>query len=445
MQSEIITYLDLILIPIYFIIFILIATIIKNNKIRNSEDYKYLVRAVIFKLIGVSGFCLIYIYYYGGGDTISYFYGSKAIVNLLISDFEKGIAVFLDLDSPHNNWRSFNPSTGYPPFYMWKDKLTFTVSRFSVIFTMLSFNSFIVTSFFTSIFSLLGIWRLFRLFNILHPGHSKTFAILILYLPSLVFWGSGIMKDSYVLGATCWITYNFYQVFIKRRKIIINVLLFVFNLMIIINIKSYILISLIPGMLLWLNNAYLQNIRNPFLRSLIFPVIVIFIIFLGFFTFQNISSFMGIYGDVDSAIQQAQVIQEDLLREEQYGGNNYNIGQLDGSIGGLLSVAPLAVFTALFRPLFWEIGSPTMFLSALENTILIIFTFLILVRTSPIKLLSILWREPFLLYCFIFSLFFAFGVGIAGTNFGALVRYKTPLVPFFFSMIYLIFKRSKTM
>ena len=75
-------------------------------------------------------------------------------------------------------------------------------------------------------------------------------------------------------------------------------------------------------MLLWLNNTYIQNIRNPFLRSLIFPVIVIFISFLGFFTFQNISTFMGVYGDVDSAIQQAQVIKEDLLREEQYGGNN---------------------------------------------------------------------------------------------------------------------------
>jgi hypothetical protein len=36
----------------------------------------------------------------------------------------------------------------------------------------------------------------------------------------------------------------------------------------------------------------------------------------------------------------------------------------------------------------------------------------------------------------------AYGVGIAGTNFGALVRYKTPLVPFFFTMMYIIFKKS---
>jgi len=33
-----------------------------------------------------------------------------------------------------------------------------------------------------------------------------------------------------------------------------------------------------------------------------------------------------------------------------------------------LNSAPLATFTALFRPLLWEIGSPTMVLSAIENT-----------------------------------------------------------------------------
>ena len=149
---------------------------------------------------------------------------------------------------------------------------------------------------------------------------------------------------------------------------------------------------------------------------------------------------MGVYGNVNTAIQQAQVIQDDLLREDQYGGNNYNIGQIDGSIFGLISVAPVAVFTALFA-LFWEIGSPTMIFSAIENTILIIFTLITLLRTSPVKLFKILINEPFLFYCFIFSLLFAFGVGIAGTNFGALVRYKVPLMPFFISMLFIVYEK----
>jgi hypothetical protein len=137
------------------------------------------------------------------------------------------------------------------------------------------------------------------------------------------------------------------------------------------------------------------------------------------------------------------VIRSDLLRSDQYGSNNYDIGKFDGSLISLISVAPNAIFTALFRPFLWEIGSPTMVFSAIENFILILFTFFTLVKVSPFTVVRTLLKEPFLFYCFIFSILFAFGVGIAGTNFGAMVRYKTPLMPFFFSMIYIVSKNHQ--
>ena len=97
-----------------------------------------------------------------------------------------------------------------------------------------------------------------------------------------------------------------------------------------------------------------------------------------------------------------------------------------------MNSAPIAIFTAIFRPLPWEIGSPTMVISTIENTVLLLFTLYSLIIIGPLKFLKIIVNDPFLIYCFIFSLFFTFVVGIAGTNFGALVRYKTPLMPFFF-------------
>ena len=304
------SFQDIFLILIYMIIIIVFSYIIKNKFVKKYEEYKYFQTGLILKLLGVSGFILIYLFYYGGGDTVSYFKGTRALSNLLIYDFDKGLSVLLDLSDPNNSFRSFNQNTGYPPYYMWKDPSTFMVCRLTVPLFFLVSGSFIITSFLVSIFSYIGIWKFYRLFNILYPGYHKQFAYLILFVPSLLFWGSGIMKDSYVLSATCWISYNFYKVFIQRRKIIFNAVLLVFNLILILNIKSYILISLIPGMLLWLNNTYLQSIRNPFFRPLIFPVILIFISFLGFYTFQNISTFMGVYGDVDSAIQKLKLFKE---------------------------------------------------------------------------------------------------------------------------------------
>ena len=173
------------------------------------------------------------------------------------------------------------------------------------------------------------------------------------------------------------------------------------------------------------------------------PLLSFVILIIGFYVFQNLSSLMGVYGEVDAAIEQAQVIRSDLLRSDQYGTNNYDIGKFDGSLISLFSVAPNAILTALFRPFLWEIGSPTMVFSAVENFILIVFTFLTLIRISPFAVLRTLFKEPFLFYCLIFSILFAFGVGIAGTNFGAMVRYKTPLMPFFFSSVYIISKKYR--
>ena len=252
------------------------------------------------------------------------------------------------------------------------------------------------------------------------------------------------MKDSYTVSSACWLTYNFYMVLILRKKVLVNSMFLLINLFIIINMKPYVVLSLLPGIILWLNSAYLKQIKNIFLKILIFPLISVVILLIGVYVFQNLSSLMGVYGEVDSAIEQAQVIRSDLLRSDQYGSNNYDIGKFDGSFISLISVAPNAIFTALFRPFLWEIGSPTMVFSAIENFILILFTFFTLTRVSPITVLRTLIKEPFLFYCLIFSILFAFGVGIAGTNFGAMVRYKTPLMPFFFSMVYLLSKFSKS-
>ena len=445
MQSaeKILNVFDLLLIPLFLVIIFFISYAIKNrNKIKIPE-YNYFVKGLFFKIFGASAFALTYLFYYNGGDTTNYFIGAQCLSKLFWLDFNSFYDITINNNLDFNNYSILLENNLNPPWYMWRDSKTFTVCRYVSVFCLLGFNSFFVTSFLTAVFSYIGIWKLYRLFNLLYPGNSKVFAYLILFLPTLIFWGGGIMKDSFVLGSTCWISYNFYQVFISRKKKLINLIFLIFNISIIISLKPYVVISLVPGMLLWINSAYLKIINNKILKALSLPFLIGVIMFAGTLLFENLSSSMGVYGGVETAIEQAQVIQDDLSRTNQYGDNYYSIGKIEDSLSSLLRVAPLAILTALFRPLFWEIGSPAMVLSALENSILLVFTIVILIRTNPYRLIKIIFNEPFILYCFIFSLLMAFGVGIAGTNFGALVRYKTPLVPFFFTMMYIIFKKSK--
>jgi hypothetical protein len=432
---------DLLLVPFYLLIIYLVANNISKKNINKYPEYKYFKKGIYIKLIGVSLFLIFYTLYYPTGDTISYYEGSRSLARLLFQDFNKGLQILFNTDSIYNSINSFNYQTGRPPFYIFRDTKTFNVCRFSIVFYLLGSGSLIVSNLLCCTFSYVGIWKLYRLFNTLFPGKSRPFAYFILFMPSLVFWGGGIMKDSYVLGGICWATYCFYYGIIKREKIILNLIFLFVNFIIIINIKSYVAIAAIPGMLIWLNSEIIKSLKSSFARFLLRPIVFSLIILSGLGLFNNLDAIgLSQFENVDETIVQAQVIQQDLLREEQYGKNNYNIGQLDGTLSGLVSLAPTAIFTGIYRPTFLEIGSPAMILSAIENLILLLFSILAIASKGPIKFFKTLFNEPLLVYSLIFTLIFAFGVGIASTNFGALVRYRIPLIPFYFTLIYIVYK-----
>jgi len=430
---------DLVLVIVYVGIIYAIALRLRSIQREKGLDSQYFIGGLTAKLIGVTAFCFIYGIVYGDGDTVQYYRGAVAMSNLPFENFDAFFDILVNNNLSKQNFAQFNGSTGFPPHYMWKDSGTFSVVRYSTIFCFIGAKSFFVTSMLIASFSYIGIWKVYRLFQSLYPETKKALAISILFLPSLLFWGSGIMKDSFVLSSTCWFTYNFYHVFIIRKKVVPNLFLLIINLGIIISIKPYIILSLLPGALLWLNNAYLKQMASKALKYIMMPVIGVFVLGAGAFLYQNMGSLMGDYGNIDQAVEKAKVIKQDLLRSEQYGTNNYDLGEINGSVSGLASIAPMAIFTALYRPLFFEIGSVMMIITTLENTALLFFTFLLFYRIRWRNMIRILLGEPLIMYSVFFSLLLAFGVGMASTNFGALSRYKLPFMPFYFSALYLIY------
>ena len=54
-------------------------------------------------------------------------------------------------------------------------------------------------------------------------------------------------------------------------------------------------------------------------------------------------------------------------------------------------------------------------------------------------LIRIIANHPLILYCVFFSIMFAFMIGVTTSNFGALVRFKIPLIPLYMgSMVVLL-------
>jgi len=199
--------------------------------------------------------------------------------------------------------------------------------------------------------------------------------------------------------------------------------------------------ALLPGLLIFANFERLKSIKSTFVKIIIVPISIVFIVFIANTLFFDFDELFGKYS-ADNLLEEAAVQNADL-RRDVYGTNSFSIGEFEPTFDGVLSKFIPAVNAAIFRPYIWETGSPTMLISGIENTFLLIFSIWALI-TKPFKILKCIREDPFLIFCVLFTLILGFGIGLSTSNFGALVRYKIPFLPFYvFFLIYLILPKEK--
>lgn len=434
MENNIITLFDWLIAPFYCFAIFVIASHIKNKAIKKNPVYQFFLWGLFAKIAGAIGLCLVYVYYYGyGGDTINYHDDSSAILKLAFHSPADFMKVWLTPLSPETP-AYFTQETGYLVYG--HDSNAFMVNRLLVPIKFLCFDSYLVSSMLMAVVSFTGVWKLYEVFCDAYPALYKHFAITVLFVPSVLFWGSGILKDSWTLAAAGWYCYSFYRIFIKRERIIFPMTTLVISIFILITIKPYIFVGLLPGSMLWMIWNRLSKIRNPAIRILTAPVIASAGIAMGIGIWMLTSSNLGRYSTLDNMIVKAQISSLDL-KQDYYHGNSFDIGDYDPTLSGIFSKFPIAAITGLFRPFLWETKNIVMILSGIENLIILGFTFFVLAR-RPITALKNLFTNPLVLFCLIFAVFFAFSVAVSTSNFGSLVRLRIPMMPFLLSGLVVI-------
>ncbi|MCS7074356.1 MAG: hypothetical protein NZ108_07810, partial [Bacteroidia bacterium] len=230
-----------------------------------------------------------------------------------------------------------------------------------------------------------------------------------------------------------------HRLFIRRDVSIKYIIIGLTSGYIIYAIKPYIIFSYIPLAIFWIALENQRRVGNPLVRVVLAPLIVTGGAVGGLFALQSISS-SSTYS-LDNVLHHAYTHQQDLLKNTAYyeegGGSTFDIGEYDPTLTGALSKLPIAVFTTFYRPMLWDVRNPIMFFSAVENTYLLYLTFLIFRNMGLRGLWYGIRNHPFIFFCFSFSIAFGFSVGLSTSNFGSLVRYKIPCIPFYFAMLYM--------
>jgi hypothetical protein len=425
---------DLFLGPLYLGILYFIAYMVRPA-VTNRFTRQFFIPGLTLKFIGAVGLGLIYQFYYGGGDTFNYLYHVKIILTAFDHSFSTGLKLILD------NGGSKDPAI-YPytsvMFWHQASSTEYLLSRIAALIGLLCFGNYTVISLIFAAISFSGIWALYMTMAKIRPHVYKELGWTMFYIPSMFFWGSGLLKDSLCLGALGWLFYSFYLGAIQKHNIIKSLIIGFIAAYSLYLIKVYILLCFLPPALLWIFNENNARIKNQTLRLIIKPIFFIIGGVIAFYAATNLTKGDEKY-DIDKLGERSKItadyLYETSLKQE---GSGYYLGEQDGTFGGMAKLAPQAIATSLFRPFLWEAHNPIMLLSALEAVFFLLFTLRIFWRTGTIATLRLISSTPVLLMSFVFSLIFAASVGITSANFGTLVRYKIPLIPFYLSALYIL-------
>lgn len=328
-----------------------------------------------------------------------------------------------------------------------KDDSNFMVIRLTALFCLVSFGKYMVVNLIFAMIAFSGIWKLYSFFVAQYPELEKQFAIAILYLPTFTFWSSGILKDPISIACLGWFTYALYELAILKKGLIKNTLIILISVYLFSVIKIYILVAYLPAFIIFLlfKNAVL-------IKSSLGKVLLV-----GGFMVGSIIGFSIISTTMQSAV--VEYAGEDITEgiasyQKNYNrqndraadGSYFSLGvEFDGSLGSLAKIAPAAIVATFFRPFIWESRNVSTLLSSLESLSLMLFTLYVIKRTGIKNFILTIAKKPVVLYCFIFSMVFALFVGATTLNFGTLVRYKIPCMPFYTCFLFLIlyFDRKK--
>ena len=428
---------DFIVTPILLVLVYSIAYLIRGN-VSDQNIKKYFIPGLTLKIIGAIALGLIYQYYYNGGDTFSYFdNGSKYIWEAFWDS--PGKALQLILANGENNPNTFEYASEIIYYY---DQPSYFVVRIAGIFDILTFHTYSATAVLFALLSFSGIWAMFLVFYRMFPKMHLQLAIALFFIPSVFFWGSGLLKDSITLGALGWATYAFVQIFLFRKKFVSSIVLLLISFFCMYEVKIYILLCFVPALMIWYYMVNMSKIKNLVLKVMILPFTIIFLLTGGYYSIKIIGQENRRYN-----LERLSYTAESTARwlsyvSEREGGSGYTLGDFDYSLSGIIRKTPSAIWVTLFRPYMWEVKNLAMFFSALESLILLIFTVFALVNIIIQRKIMTLFTHPVVVFCLVFSIIFAFAIGISTYNFGTLVRYKIPMMPFYIIGLCLILFQS---
>lgn len=345
---------------------------------------------------------------YGAGDSTAYFAKGSLLARY--------VTRAPDLFAPELLRMTLKASVVLPGAEM-SGSTTGSMQAIAGWIVLLLGESFLAANLFAAVTASLGLLLLYRAArDRLRLDFDWRVAGLVLCTPSMVFWTSGLLKESFattglglgIFGVVCFI----------RGTRLVGAVMAVSGGMLMYLLKPYVLAATLVAA-----SAFVLASRNHGKFSPRLAVATVLGAMLGLWVVGLVLPEFALAG-----------IGEELLHRQVVGatvegGSNYSMMGDAPNLAAQLALAPLAVATSLYRPFVFEVHNALSAVSAVESTIFLLLSVLAVARRGR-QLLDLLFGSPERVFMTFFVLVMGIGVGLSTTNMGTLSRYRVPLLPF---------------
>jgi hypothetical protein len=303
-----------------------------------------------------------------------------------------------------------------------------TIIRFNAAVRLLSFGEFHVHTVFAAFLALTGMLALYRAFVDLLPGRERALMIAVFLLPSVLFWASGVIKESLLFFGMGLLLWQYLKILSGEIKPF-GLLVLSFSAVLLFHLKFYVIASLLPALAM-LTLAY-KSPRTPLvLRS---AVVLLACIALGLNLHHVLPGF--------NVLETLAVKQRDFIGLSQATdpGSFVMPTRLEPNAWSFVSQAPYALYITVLGPLVH--AGPGLFgiVAALEQLVLLLVIGVLLMHRLP-------WHRvdrEMLVPVLTFVLLLALVIGWTTPVMGAIVRYRTPMLPFLLIAALLVLDHKK--
>lgn len=376
---------------------------------------KYFLPAFLLKLTAGILLGIFYQVYFGGGDAQLFQTQSDFVTEYAKVSPASYIRLLLT--------RKFESETlRTSMIYVWYSNSYFMVMLLSFLNFFTGGNIYLNGLYF-SVFCFWGLWQLVNVLIRLYPQLLFPAIIAFLFFPSVVFWSSGISKETIYLGSLGWLIAVVLRLAYQlSNRIWLDFLSVIVAGYLLWKIKFYFAALVFAllfgyGLVIYFNHRF-GKLKKTKTKVMLFCILAL----VGALIVANWSEVFKL--DYFAA----QLIKSNaVLTDRSVGKPFIFFPDLEPTLAGFLWYSPAAVFHTFLRPFIWESNSLFYFVAALENifiVLLLVLTLFNLVR-SPLTVIS-LGAIVILIYVLVLAAL----LGLSTPNIGSLNRYRTAILPF---------------